>query len=203
MPRQPDPDIRARLLVAGLETMQSMGFNSCAVQDITAAAGIPKGSFYNYFATKDAFAVEVLEEYWSRLEAAHGPLLSDRGASTYERVASFFRALASEHETHGFTFGCLMGSLSLELSSNSPDVREKLTELLGRWAQPLVDCLRESRRNGELPTGTDVKALADVLIDGWEGAAMRGKVLRSALPYQRFETLVLKRLLKKPASRKQ
>jgi TetR/AcrR family transcriptional repressor of nem operon len=45
-----------------LQRGHNCGFNGCGVQDITAAAEIPKGSFYNYFASKEDFA-QILEEY--------------------------------------------------------------------------------------------------------------------------------------------
>lgn len=60
----PKPNVREQLMEAGLRTLHSQGFNGCAVQDITQAAGVPKGSFYNHFESKEALALAALEMFW-------------------------------------------------------------------------------------------------------------------------------------------
>jgi TetR/AcrR family transcriptional repressor of nem operon len=200
MPRTPNPEIRSRLLSAGLDIIHAQGFHGCGVQDITSAAGIPKGSFYNYFPTKDAFAVEVLEEYWSALEDAHAPILRNPRVAPTARIAAYFQALSQAHRQHDFVLGCLIGALALELSSNSADIRAKVHQLLDRWALPLSDCLREAQAGGALSPEPDANELAAVLIEAWEGAALRGKVMRDERPYRRFETVLLPALLRPAAS---
>ena len=64
MPRPPNPEVRNRLLAAGLDLVHTRGFTASGVKDITDAAGVPKGSFYAYFASKEAFAAAILEHYW-------------------------------------------------------------------------------------------------------------------------------------------
>jgi TetR/AcrR family transcriptional repressor of nem operon len=202
MPRPPNPTVRARILADGIKVVQAHGFNGCGVQDIASAAGIPKGSFYNYFATKEAFAVEILEEYWSVYEIAYAPILSDPALEPLDRVAAFFRSLSREHERDGYALGCLLGSLALELSASSLEVRAKLIHLLDRWARPLSRCLAEAQADGVLAPDVDLDELAAVLIEAWEGAALRGKILRSALPYARFEAFLLRHLLVQPPTTK-
>ena len=196
MARPSNPEVRARLVAAGLRIIHAQGFNGSGVQEITAAAGIPKGSFYNYFPTKDAFVVDLLEEYWSALEKSYIPILSDRRVKPFDRIGSFFYALSREHEQHDFALGCMVGSLALELSAGSPQVRAKLADILVRWARPLVDCLAEAQASGMLAASINPQELASVLIEAWEGAALRGKILQSPEPYRRFETFLLKHLLK-------
>src|SRR5713101_8636342 len=57
-------NVREKLVTAGLDTLYRRGFNGCGVEDITRAAGVPKGSFYNYFESKEALGIEVLERFW-------------------------------------------------------------------------------------------------------------------------------------------
>lgn len=196
MPRTLNQEVRSRLISAGLKIVHEHGFNGCGVQEITAAAGIPKGSFYNYFLTKDAFAVELLESYWSSLSTAFSPILENTQLEPVARVELFFRALSREHQAQEFALGCLLGTLALELSSRSPAVRNKVSDLLERWAQPLAACLGEAQERGTLSEGLNASDLAAVLIEAWEGAAMRGKVLRSDMPYRRFESFLLRQMLK-------
>src|ERR1700712_689423 len=111
MPRPANPEVRHRLLDAGLALVHSRGFSASGVKDITDAASVPKGSFYAYFASKEAFAAEILEHYWSGIEARLLPILAGAGPAQ-ERIARFFHALADEHEASDFLLGCLIGNLS-------------------------------------------------------------------------------------------
>src|SRR4051794_17200571 len=114
MPRPANPEVRRRLLSAGLDLVHSRGFAASGVKDITDAAGVPKGSFYAYFPSKEAFAAAILEHYWSDIETRLLPILDTDGLAQ-KRITGFFHALADEHEAGDFLLGCLIGKLSLEL----------------------------------------------------------------------------------------
>ena len=90
--------------------MHTHGFAASGVKDITDAAGVPKGSFYAYFASKEALAAALLEHYWSDIEARLSPILESAG-SAQNRITRFFHALADEHEAGDFLLGCLARQL--------------------------------------------------------------------------------------------
>ncbi|MUL48151.1 TetR family transcriptional regulator [Mycobacterium sp. CBMA293] len=196
MPRPSNPEVRRRLLAAGLELVHAHGFAASGVKDITDAAGVPKGSFYAYFPSKEAFAAAILEHYWSDIEARILPLLDADGLAG-ERITRFFHALADEHESADFLLGCLVGNMSLELGGSSEPVRAELTRILDRWDEALAGCVRSGQgSSGDIDADLGAAELASVLIEAWEGAALRGKVTRSRAPYDRFETVTLPALLR-------
>lgn len=176
MARPVNLEVRSRLLSIGRQVVHNRGFNGCGVQDITAAAEIPKGSFYNYFASKEDFAAEILEEYWTSIETRHGPIFYDARVKPLERIGQFFQALVLEHGEHEYSLGCLIGNLSLEMSNGSEQTRKRLADVLARWEGLLASCLREAQQRRELSETHDAEALASVIVEGWEGAVMRGKV---------------------------
>src|SRR2546430_276766 len=108
MPRPPNPDVRHRLLDAGLRLVHARGFSASGVKDITDSAGVPKGSFYAYFPSKEEFGAAVLGHYWSDIEGRLLPLL-DADAPPQARIRMFFHALADDHEAGEFLLGCLVG----------------------------------------------------------------------------------------------
>jgi TetR/AcrR family transcriptional repressor of nem operon len=179
------------LLAAGLELIHLRGFAASGVKDITDAAGVPKGSFYAYFPSKEAFASAVLDAYWVDIETRLVPILSGDG-SVQERITRFFHALAADHEAANFLLGCLIGNLSLELTSSSEPIRAQLISVLDRWGSALAECLR----SGDLRKGLDADDVASRLIEAWEGAALRGKMIRSRIPYDRFEADTIPALLR-------
>lgn len=196
MPRPPNPEVRTRLLSVGRDVVHEYGFNGCGVQDITAAAGVPKGSFYNYFDSKESFAAEILEAYWQSIKERHGQLLYDARIKPLVRVRKFFERLSHDHSENGFTRGCLIGNLSLEMSNGSDETRRKLADLLDQWQQALAACLLEAQERGELDRAHDTHQLAGILIESYEGAVMRSKVEHSASACERFVKVVLPRLIR-------
>ncbi|OBJ80863.1 TetR/AcrR family transcriptional regulator [Mycobacterium colombiense] len=195
MPRPPNPDVPRRLLAAGLDLVHAHGFAASGVKDITDAAGVPKGSFYAYFPSKEAFAAAILEHYWADIEARLVPILGTEGPAR-ERITRFFHALADEHETGNFLLGCLVGNLSLELGGSSDQVRAELVRILDRWDTAIAECVRSGQSgSGEIRADLDAEQLAAQLIEAWEGAALRGKVTRSRGPYDRFEAVTVPALL--------
>ena len=195
MPRPANPETRSRLLEKGGDLVSSRGFNATGVQEITAAAGVPKGSFYNYFDSKEAFAVEVLGEYWDQVVELYGPILTDGHIPPLSRITRYFAGLADFHARRQYAFGCLIGNMALEVTPSSEEVRAKLAAIYREWSTSLADCLREAQAHKELAPGRDASQLATALIDTFEGAVMRAKVERSRAPFDSFERCVLPCLL--------
>jgi TetR/AcrR family transcriptional regulator, transcriptional repressor for nem operon len=196
VPRPPNPEVRRRLLDAGRRLVHARGFAASGVKDITDAAGVPKGSFYAYFPSKEAFGAAILEHYWSDIETRLLPILGEDQAAA-QRITRFFHALADDHAAGDFLLGCLVGNLSLELGGSSEPVRDELIRILGGWNEALTACVRSGQSGeGEIRDDLDAADLAALLIEAWEGAALRGKVTRSRMPYDRFEAVTVPALLR-------
>lgn len=195
MPRPANLETRSRLLEKGGALVSSHGFNATGVQEITAAAGVPKGSFYNYFDSKEAFAVAILTEYWDSVVAAYGSILSEHGTPPRSRIARYFEGLAEFHLRHRYAVGCLIGNMALEVTPTSEEVRAKLAAIYRDWSTALSECLQEAQASGDLAPAKDPKQLAGAMIDAFEGAVMRSKVERSRTPFDSFERVILPSLI--------
>lgn len=179
--------------------MHRTGFAAAGIRDITEAAGVPKGSFYSYFVSKEEFAAAVLVYYWDPIQRDLLPLLDDdplEAVPAPARIARFFRALADEHESHDFALGCLVGLFSLELGASSETAKRELDRIFQQWEEALAQCLRTAGTDGGPYDDRSPDEVAALLIEAWEGAALRGKVARSRVAYDRFEHTVLPLLLR-------
>ncbi|MGT2466385.1 TetR family transcriptional regulator C-terminal domain-containing protein [Mesorhizobium atlanticum] len=165
------------LIQAGLKLLLEQGYNGLGIQALLAATRTPKGSFYHHFSDKEDFALQVLDAYMSGVHAALDASLSDERLSPLARIRGFFAMTEDTYREEGY-LGCLMGALGQELSGVSEVFRRKIDWCLSSVAQRIADCLSEARQQGEVPAVCDVQELADLLVNCWEGAALRSRLRR-------------------------
>jgi TetR/AcrR family transcriptional repressor of nem operon len=172
---------KLRLLDAGLSMLLEHGYNDLAIQALLTATGTPKGSFYHHFKDKEDFALQVVDRYMHGVHAGLDGCLQDTSRPPLERVRLFFEATQEHYRTEGY-MGCLLGGLGQELSGVSDVFRRKIegcfSEIVGR----LTACLDEACRQGDVAPDTDTRGMASLLVDCWEGAALRSRLRREAAP---------------------
>jgi TetR/AcrR family transcriptional repressor of nem operon len=190
----PRPSSRDHLINSALETLHRQGFHGTAVQDITNAAGLPKGSFYNYFESKEALALEVIDRF-GKDQGALGGVLSDESISPVERLRRYFTSLAANLAAQNYERGCLVGNFSTELADQSRPIRDRLASTFAAWSRPIETCIRDAQKAGEISSDIDPRALADFLLNSFEGAMLRMKVEKDGSPLDHFMTLVFSRVL--------
>jgi TetR/AcrR family transcriptional repressor of nem operon len=187
------PNFRDQILTAGLEALHSRGFNATSVQDITEAAGVPKGSFYNHFASKEDLGAAVVEQYTLRT-AKRRAILADVRLAPMARIRSYFEAMVALPKYPGAP-GCLLGNFGAELSNQSPAIRERVSAAFEDWSLTLARVIEEAQSAGDLKTDIPAKATAAFLIDAWEGAVLRAKVEQSRAPLEAFLEMTFARIL--------
>lgn len=185
----PKPNVRQKILDAGLETIHRLGFNGCSVQDITQAAGVPKGSFYNHFESKEALGLEILEFYWQKA-IVNLNVLGDKMLSPVERIQLHFDSLASNLSDVDCKKGCLFGNLGAELSEQNPKVRELLSSFFAQWTQAIELCIREAQLTNFVRADLDAAAIAAFLVNAWEGTVLRTKVNQDQTAIAQFKAIV-------------
>ena len=185
----PKPSVREQLIDAGLKTLLRQGFNGSGVQDIADAARVPKGSFYNHFESKEAFAAEVLERYW-QAGAVRTAVLRDLTVGPVERLRIYFGALFDAAVGPDFEKGCMIGNFSTELPEQSPEIRERLAAIYAAWTRSIESCVREAQNAKRVRVDLPASAVASFLINSWEGAVLRARVERDRSPLVQFEQVV-------------
>jgi TetR/AcrR family transcriptional regulator, transcriptional repressor for nem operon len=190
MPRH---NVREQIVEAGLKTLLQKGFNACGVRDITDAAGVPTGSFYNHFASKEALGAEIVERY--ARESPRRKVLKDKTLPPLERLRRHFAGLNEMNCDLGYERGCLLGNFSAELADHSPLIRERLAALSASWTTEIEDAVRDAQADGAISTTTDPADLAAFLLDAYEGALLRARVEKSGAALDRFLAMTFARLL--------
>ena len=169
---------KQRLIDAGLRMLLEQGYNSLGIQALLTATETPKGSFYHHFRDKEDFALQVIDAYIAEVHTGLDACLRDPELPPLARVRHFFEQTQQKYREDGY-LGCLMGGLGQELSGVSEVFRRKIEWCFSSIAERLATCLDEARQRGEIPTGCDVRQMADLLVDCWEGAALRSRLRRN------------------------
>ena len=157
------------------------GYNHLGVQDVLAATDLPKGSFYHHFASKEDFALAVVDRYMAGVHRALHAFLNDGKVPPLSRIRNFFEATRDAYKSEGY-LGCLLGGLGQELSGVSEVFRERIDRCLGEIAAKLEGCIALAIEHGELSRNANAPQLAALLVNCWEGAALRTRLLRDPAP---------------------
>ena len=175
------PSTKQRLIEAGLRMLLLHGYNDLGIQALLEATKTPKGSFYHHFKDKEDFALQVVDTYMSQVHVALDQSLSDQTRPPLARVRFFFEQVQQSYQGEGY-MGCLLGGLGQELSGVSDVFRHKIEECISAIAKRLAGCLEEAQRAGDLPAGSSAHQMANLLVDCWEGAALRSRLRKSPAP---------------------
>jgi TetR/AcrR family transcriptional repressor of nem operon len=182
---------KAEILEQGAALVHRAGFSATSVADITEAAGVPKGSFYNHFESKDAFGEAVLDRYFEDVRIALDETLHAAGAPALTRLDNYFRRLKLYVAKDNFARGCLIGNISAEVSAVTEATRARLSELIREWTASLARCIEDGQRDGSVRRGPAPEALAVLLLDAWQGALLRAKVERRLAALDNFLDVLL------------
>jgi TetR/AcrR family transcriptional repressor of nem operon len=172
---------KQRFLDAGLAMLLQRGYNDLGIQAVLEATGSPKGSFYHHFRDKEDFALQVVDEYMTKVHAGLDACLGDESLPPVERVRHFFELTEMKYREEGY-LGCLLGGVGQELSGVSEVFRRKIDSCLSYIAQRIAACLEQARSRGDIPADTDPQRMASLLVDCWEGAALRSRLRGNATP---------------------
>lgn len=169
--------------------MFRQGYHGTGVRDVVAAAGVPQGSFTNHFRSKEAFAAEVLDDYFAHTVKLVEQALGDANLPARARLLRYIEIITERLAADDFTRGCLIGDFSLETSQASEVLRRRLSEIYSDWLRPFAACIAEAQQAGTIPTRFAPDDLAEFLLASWQGAILRMKVERSPAPLDRFRRI--------------
>jgi TetR/AcrR family transcriptional regulator, transcriptional repressor for nem operon len=184
------PSLRENILDAGLKVMFRSGYQGATVRDICAAAGAPQGSFTNHFRSKEAFAEEVLNRFFAHTKRFVSEALNDKSLTPRKRLRRFLDIISGQLKDEKWNRGCLIGDFSLQASSESELLRQRLEAIFQEWRVPFASCIAEAQSAGEIEATFEPMDLAEFLLASWEGAILRMRVERGPAALERFKNII-------------
>lgn len=186
---------REHFIDVGLKLMQEKGYEATGLLEILAEAGLPKGSFYHHFGSKEEFGREVIARYAGREAERCERTLSESKGTPLARLRRYFKELNLVFGPGGSINGCMVGRLSLDGAAQSDLLRSQLVLAFTGWQKAIERVLREAKDVGELTTEQSLPSLAAFLVNGWEGALLRSQADQSDAALRNFQQIVFDRLL--------
>lgn len=189
-------DTKAELIRSGLEQLTESGFASSGIDQILKRVKVPKGSFYHYFASKEAFGQAVIESYANYFAHKLDVCLLDESYSPLTRLSNFVENAKVGMTRHQFKRGCLVGNLGQEIELLPESFRQQLIDIFNHWQQRLTRCLEAAKQHHEVSTTANCELLAEIFWVGWEGAVSRAKLVQNNKPLDNFFTHFIEALPK-------
>lgn len=191
-------DTKAELIKVGMELIGTQGYNATGIGAVLKHAGVPKGSFYHHFVSKEEFGLTIIEIFTEKFLKRLDTYLSDNSKTPLTRLRTFLEKGLEQVEVHQFTTGCLIGDLAQELAAQNERLRTRLDNVMRSWSERFAVCLAEAQQAGEVPLTTNPEKVASLILTGWEGALLRSKVMKSSQPVRDFIDILFTTVLKAP-----
>ncbi|MEH1164274.1 TetR family transcriptional regulator C-terminal domain-containing protein [Micromonospora sp. CPCC 205539] len=173
-------DARNKILVAAATLLDQRSYSALGVAEICTTAGVPKGSFYYFFESKQALARTVIDEHWAAQRRDWERLLGSR-RDPLQRLRDLFEATQKvQHagqKDSGLVVGCLFGNLALELSNQAEEIRLRLQEIFAEQIDLIEKVVVEAKERGQAGPSVDTREAARAIVAQIEGLVLLAKLL--------------------------
>lgn len=179
-------ETRERILEASSQAIVAKSYNGVGLNEILKNAGVPKGSFYHHFKSKEDLAIAVIEKSTAEHLVRFREYLTDRSKSPLERLREVFRIAREMLLEQGFNRDCLVPKMALEIANLSEPVRAAIKCGMDQSLSLVAQCIREAQAAGEVDQGHDPETLAGFIQASWEGVMIRTQIDRDIRPVDQF-----------------
>lgn len=173
---------KENLLSQGVQLLMQQGYHGTGLKEILDAVQIPKGSFYNYFPSKESFAAEVIQHYITPFIEQLDSHLNNPDTDALTAINNYFNELIIELENAEFKGGCLLGNLMGEIGDTSDLCQQSLQLAVHRYSDLLATGLKKAQMEGAIRIDKSADDMADLLVNTWQGALLRMKIEQSSEP---------------------
>ena len=177
-------DVRQGILEVGQRIMAAKGYSAVGLNEILTTAGVPKGSFYHYFGSKDAFGEALLESYFETYLDELDQALDAFGLNMAERLMNYWRTWQETQSFRDCQGKCLAVKLGVEVADLSEAMRAVLKRGTSGIIERIAQAIETGVAEGSINIGDDSYATAQSLYQLWVGASVMVKITKSLQPFE-------------------
>lgn len=179
-------DTRLQLIESGVDAMLRKGYQGVGINEVLRTVGVPKGSFYYYFKSKEDFGVSVIQHYAACQLQLMQALLLDSSVNARTRLMNYYSKMKEYYAQDGFSTGCLVINLGGEISSFSEPLAKAIRKATVAFYELITDCIREGKRRDDIDLDEESATIAAFVNNAWEGAVMKMQIEKSPAPLDNF-----------------
>lgn len=188
------PDTREHVLATAQRIMNGKGFSAVGLSEILAASAVPKGSFYHYFGSKEAFGKALLTRYFDTYLAAMDEMFARPDQTGAARLDAYWHHWLTTQTAEDPQSKCLVVKLAAEVADLSEEMRKVLLDGTDRIKARLADVIEDGLADGSLRVEGSPHEIAAELYQSWLGASLLAKITKDDAPLQRARAATRNRL---------
>lgn len=185
---------KQEILLKGIFLLRRQGYHNTGINDILGECQIPKGSFYNFFRSKEDFGLQALELYGESMLRLMRQFTRNEEMSPLERISNYLIVTIQANDDEDMQYGCLSMNFSTELAGYNNNFAKLTDSIFQDWTYELATCIEEGQDLGEIKTDYDAETLAQFIFTALFGAYARGKSQRSTTALRQMINLTLDNL---------
>lgn len=168
---------RENLITEGINLLTEHGYHGTGLKLILDTVKVPKGSFYNYFESKEHFVAEILDTYAQQLLNEYDEYVAkSSNESPLQLISKIYQHMLDTLDADGQVKGCLIGNMAAEIGSHSELCRQSMQRTLQQWRTRLLALLEMGQQQGQVRNDISAESLGDLLWCTWEGSLLRMKI---------------------------
>ena len=187
---------KEEIIANGLELIREKGYNNTGVEDILKANSIPKGSFYNFFKSKEDFGIKAIQYYTDQQIDRISEILANKDFSPMDRLRIFYQNNIDFNVEEGCRKGCLIGNMAQEMGGINSAIGEQAEASLRSQVELIKACIMEGQRLGEIREDYSAHDLADTIHNSFYGFILRSKASREKKHFELFMDMMQEFLTK-------
>ncbi len=184
-------DTKQKIIETGARIIHQKGYNHTGIQEVLNIAGVPKGSFYFYFNSKEDFGLHVIDFYNNMYLDMIDPIVNNKDLSPLKRIEKMLDLFIDLFKELDYTCGCPIGNLSQEMGDLSQAFSTKLTASIELITRIYKDILDEGKQIKEIPETIDSQETAEFIVSSWHGFLIRMKIMKSVAPLKLHKRFIL------------
>jgi len=167
---------REKLLDVGTQMLTDQGYSGTGLKEILDTVGVPKGSFYNYFKSKEFFVSEIISRYYQRVKPDLELMLERSDDCALQALRSFHSELFEKVLANGDTLGCPIGAMASEVGRNHELIHDTLSTSIVDWLGYYKLAISKGQKQGRIRSDISAEMLADAVWSYWQGEVVKFQI---------------------------
>ncbi len=183
------------LLQEGMRQLAHNGYHGTGIKKVLDAVNVPKGSFYHYFESKEAYVAHIIGEYNQQSLQFFNSVMQQPHITAIEKIETIYQQLLKQYADANFQQGCLIGSLAAEIGNSFELCQQAMQLCVSNLEERMAKLLTQAQQEGSIRTDLKPEVIAEVLWSVWEGVLLRMQIDGDAETAKRVLNVLLNQLL--------